>query len=254
MSSICINYVERSKDKPLHEMACPNFWLAVYIHSSICVVVSARILPVESSVGTDTRYWYGYGCVPISHVSLFFLQQLPGHLSSSRSLTLLSPLSLHHLQRDGIIAKVSSAFHSFLPEMLSGRVEEVTLPRQPCDLAYRRLLTRISPRRSSRAPRVVPPPPQNHPTPRPVADAKSVRLHDSGHESNKRRHLSAGWRHAGGEERHRLQLNHPALWEPLMALATELSKSVKQFAWCSEVAAIQKKIHRSILSFRKNCM
>lgn len=54
MSSICIYYVERSKDKPLHEKACPNFWLVAYIHSSICVVVSARILPVESSVGTDT--------------------------------------------------------------------------------------------------------------------------------------------------------------------------------------------------------
>lgn len=37
-----------------------------------------------------------------------------------------------------------------------------------------------------------------------------------------------------------------------MALATELSKRIKQTAWCSEVAAIQKKIHRSILSFRKN--
>lgn len=161
MSSICIYYVERSK--PLHEKACPNFWLVAYTHSSICVVVSARILPVESSVGTDTRYWYGYGCIPISHVSLFSLQQLPGHLSSSRPLTLLSPLSLHHLQRDGIIAKVSSAFHSFLPEMLSGRVEEVTLPRQPCDLAYRRLLTRISPRRSSRAPPSCSPPPRTTP-------------------------------------------------------------------------------------------
>lgn len=43
-------------------------------------------------------------------------------------------LSLHRLQHDGIFAKFSSSFHYFLSKILSGKVQEVTLLRQLCDL------------------------------------------------------------------------------------------------------------------------
>lgn len=43
-------------------------------------------------------------------------------------------LSLHHFQHDGIFAKFSSLFHSFLSKILSGKVQEVTLLWQLCDL------------------------------------------------------------------------------------------------------------------------
>lgn len=150
----------------------------LYINITLIKVLSFKTFIKHFNSSFDTCFDFASRCKEDSrrqfHTPVYF------PCSSSDPICAPSfPLSLHQLQRDGIVAKVSSVFHSLLPEMLSGRVEEVTLPRQQCDPAHRRPLTCISRRRSSLAP-----------PPLPVVDAKSVRLH--GHESNKRHRLSAG--------------------------------------------------------------